>query len=246
MICFRWPTGRPVGTTVQVGFLVGQTADDFHQTQIRYEASNYNDLMQGNFSGEAGTGVTCKALLSAFNFITRYCDKTRLVVFCEDDVFLDIPTLVSETRNATYLTQMIYEGIPPKQQQNTDHFNQNASSSIFAISTSLILPLYRELLASTCFQTDDILSDGFPLGKLSQDMQEGVSRQKLLTRVEINKNVNSTLCKHRIGRPAPAPVVSYHYMDKDDIRDMWQTLPDMCHGVLQAKPAQSPATSKKG
>lgn len=81
------------GFRVRTLFLLGEPAEQ-HRVDLASESTAQEDILQASFQ-DSYRNLTLKTL-SGLNWVNRYCPMARYVLKTDDDVYVNVPELVSE------------------------------------------------------------------------------------------------------------------------------------------------------
>ncbi|NXO28219.1 B3GN5 glucosaminyltransferase, partial [Cisticola juncidis] len=105
------------GYTVLTLFAVGKAASASTQLQLREEAQQHRDIIEGDFIDSPQT-QTQKMLMSV-EWTVAFCPRARYILHTAQDVFVGVPSLAGHLLSLTqledvYLGHVVHHGVPDR------------------------------------------------------------------------------------------------------------------------------------
>ena len=168
----RQPRHTPV---VKLVFLLGHDTNYDNSGILEEEQQKYNDIVQFNFK-DTYSNITTKAL-AGLKFVLDYCSHVEYVVKVDDDVFINVPYLLSLLQNNTAARTIMGKVFQQASDRKVirsgqgkyatsrkvfpfDEFPIYAGGSAYIISTSLISELFSKSAYVPWFRNEDVFVTG--------------------------------------------------------------------------------------
>lgn len=78
---------------VRLGFLIGSTKSAMLQQEVQQESEKYTDIIQQDFV-DSYQNLTLKSIM-LLKWVTEYCPNVQYVLKTDDDMYVNVPNLVS-------------------------------------------------------------------------------------------------------------------------------------------------------
>ncbi|KAF6031152.1 hypothetical protein EB796_010510 [Bugula neritina] len=120
----HWPHNMTVTLIFFIGKLSGKDAK--HQVALEYEFDHYGDIVQSDFPENYRNQVS--KMVSAINYITDYCNQSKLILRIDDDVIFH-PRLMFDTLSDVFLNSS---------ESSQQHLYQSSNLTIFQLPRNTI------------------------------------------------------------------------------------------------------------
>ncbi len=223
-------TNHPHGGA-RVVFLLGLPSQtQFHenaqhiQTEIRKEDSQFSDIIQSNFD-DSYRNLSLKSV-AMLQWVNSHCGSARFLLKTDDDVFINIKTLLSDLHNIVhrrFIMGNIIAGAEPIQDPTSKWYTPKTlypgarypkyiSGTAYVISGDLISDLFMVARDSALFLWEDVYVTGMCAQKL--DDVTHVFNAKFGYKKRI-----SDACLFRM-------LITGHRMSPEELRALWSRVND--------------------
>lgn len=209
---------------VSVAFLLGQTNDDKMSKILSLEQDMYRDVIRGNFI-DSYSNLTLKTI-SALEWVRDYCPKVKFVLKTDDDMFINVPRLLSFVNKRSKDRNIIFGRLARKwkpirnkkskyyvsqAQFKPEIFPDFTTGPAYLLSGDIVEKLYNGSLAQTYLKLEDVFTTGIVAHKL------GIRRTQ--ANEFLNKRISFNPCN--IQRS-----ISIHMVKYSEQFDLWKKLLD--------------------
>lgn len=208
---------------VAIGFIVGRTLDA-GETAIKKEAALYGDIIQANFV-DSYNNLTLKSI-SMLEWVDNYCNKAKFVLKTDDDMFINIPKLLTFLSKHSKDKRKIFGRLAKKwkpirnkaskyyvsvQQYKNSLFPDFTTGPAYLMTSDIVHELYTTALEKTYLKLEDVYTTGI------------VAQEKKVQRVHVNEFFNRRVtlnpCNVQKG-------ISIHMVKTYEQYDLWKKLLD--------------------
>lgn len=209
---------------ISIGFILGSTQNPELDDKLAAENSMYGDLVRGHFL-DSYNNLTLKTI-STLEWVDRYCPKVLFVLKTDDDMFINIPRLLTFTDKHIKDTRVIYGRLAKKwkpirskkskyyvspQQYFPPVFPPFTTGPAYLMTTDVVHDLYEKALNQTYLKLEDVFTTGI------------VAQLVNVKRVQVNEFMNRRIpfnpCNLR-------RVISVHMVKSNEQFDLWKKLLD--------------------
>lgn len=209
---------------IGVVFIIGATADPKFELNLQREQDMYGDIVRGNFV-DSYTNLTLKSI-STLEWIDTYCSEVRFVLKTDDDMFINVPRLMSFVNRHRKDKNAIFGKLArkwkPVRNKNSKYFLSLAQYKLpfypdfttgpaYLISSDVVRKLYEAALNETFIKLEDVYITGIVAHKL------GVRR--IHANEFFNRKIAYTPCNVQRG-------ISIHMVKYSEQFDLWKKLLD--------------------
>ena len=92
----RQSWGDVIEENVAISFLVGISKDETTQERVIQESAKYKDLIVNNIT-DTYENLSLKTL-SAFNWMTSFCEKSKFLLKVDDDMFVQVDKILTKVK----------------------------------------------------------------------------------------------------------------------------------------------------
>ncbi|KAK7092985.1 beta-1,3-galactosyltransferase 1-like [Littorina saxatilis] len=155
-------------------FLLGSTHSPLLQARLTNESQVHGDIVQEGFV-DSYRNLSLKSV-ALLKWVSLYCNRSRFVMKADDDMYINVPNLLSALRKEAEARPMfvmghVFVGAVPQQNRNSkwytplEQFNEKVyprytSGTAYAMTTAAALKLYRAAAAVPVFWLEDIYVTG--------------------------------------------------------------------------------------
>ncbi|KAF5285515.1 hypothetical protein FQR65_LT13212 [Abscondita terminalis] len=165
---------------VNIFFMLGSVSTQKEQLQIEEENEIHKDIIQGSFL-DSYRNLSYKHAMT-LKYVTYHCSQTQYVLKVDDDIFVNIPTLLQYLRidNFTYGPQGRMLCLPSRylevvrwtskwktseEEYNQTHYPQFCVGFCAVYSPDVAIQLYREVQKTNFFWLEDVFVTGIVRSK---------------------------------------------------------------------------------
>jgi hypothetical protein len=209
---------------VSIAFLLGSTKDPHLSKELIDENKLYGDLISGRFL-DSYNNLTLKTL-SLLEWVDNYCNNIKFVLKTDDDMFINIPRLLSFIEKHANEKRNIFGRLAKKwkpirnskskyyispSQYKPATFPDFTTGPAYLMTSDAIHDLYTAALGKTYLKLEDV----FITGIVAQDMN--VNRTHVIE--FFNRRVPMNACNIQKG-------ISVHMVKFHEQFDLWKKLLD--------------------
>lgn len=209
---------------VAIAFLLGITEDAKLETALATEGALYGDIIRGRFF-DSYNNLTLKTI-SMMEWVSDYCPKAKFVLKTDDDMFINIPKLLSFTERHLNDKKVIYGRLAkrwkpirnPKSkyyvstsQYRAPVFPDFTTGPAYLLPASLAGDLYKGSLDQTYLKLEDVFTTGVVAQKLKIKRAHAAEF--------LNKRVPLNACTVQRA-------ISIHMVKFSEQFDLWKKLLD--------------------
>ncbi|KAG8235165.1 hypothetical protein J437_LFUL015205 [Ladona fulva] len=198
---------------VSVGYFVATSADLETQRLLESESALYGDIIRANFL-DSYLNLTLKTT-SMLEWVDTYCPKVRFILKTDDDMFINVPRLLTFTEEHLGEKRTIYGRLAERwipirdsrskyyvsaKQYNDSVFPDFTTGPAYLLTSDTVHDLYETSLNKSYLPLEDV----FITGLVAQDVKiRRVHAQEFLNqRIPFNGcNVQKGISIHRINFP---------------------------------------------
>jgi|GEM_PF-5799197 len=208
---------------IAIAFLLGRTPPQ-DQAAINKEAALYNDIIQANFI-DSYNNLTLKTI-SMLEWVDNYCHKVKFVLKTDDDMFINVPKLLTFLSKHVKDKRKIYGRLAKKwkpirnksskyfvsvQQYKNPIFPDFTTGPAYILTSDIVHDLYELALAKTYLKLEDVYTTGI----VAQDCKI----QRIHVNEFFNRRVSLNACNVQKG-------ISIHMVKSFEQYDLWKKLLD--------------------
>ncbi|KAF2882306.1 hypothetical protein ILUMI_23871 [Ignelater luminosus] len=209
---------------VAIAFMLGTTPNTEYRDRIDKEEFMYEDIIRGKFI-DTYENLTLKTI-SMLEWVENYCPKAAFVLKTDDDMFINIPRLLTFISKRNPELRAIYGRLAKKwkpirnkkskyyispQQYKPAVFPDFTTGPAYLFPARLSKDLYSAALNHTYFKLEDV----FLTGIVANDLKI----KRIHAPEFLNKRVSLTPCSVQRG-------ISIHMVKGDEQFDLWKKLLD--------------------
>jgi len=209
---------------VSIAFLLGSTEDPHLAQELRDENELYGDLISAHFL-DSYNNLTLKTV-SLLEWVNNYCNHVNFILKTDDDMFINIPKLLSFIEAHTKEKRTIFGRLakrwkPIRNNKSKYYISTNqyqpttfpdfTTGPAYLMTSDVIHDLYTAALGKTYLKLEDV----FVTGILAEDMK--IKRTHI--NEFLNKRVTFNACNIQKG-------ISIHMVKYDEQYDLWKKLLD--------------------
>ena len=220
-----WGSVSSKDKSVRLIFVLGQSQDLNVMESIKLENAVYNDVLLTNVT-EAYDKLTYKSI-AILEWAHKHCSKVKYLIKVDDDIFFNIPRLVSELEKSNPKNSIIgceesknapvrfflFKWHVTREQYAADTYPVYITGPAYLITGDIISKLYKATFDVPYFFVEDIFITG-------------LSREKIGAREVAHKEFS---CSKRDRGPCGLNfhdfIVGHHYYPEEMVR-MWSELND--------------------
>lgn len=207
----------------RVIFFVGKPYSTTIQNQLYAESNNYGDIVQEDYK-DTYRNLTYKGM-SAWKWITKFCNKSRFVFKTDDDTFVDIFALTDLLRKYYYnvkrsILGLIMEGthilrqkpqcgkwcVNYNQLHGLIYYPKYCSGAFFILTGDIISDLYLQSLYTPYFFVDDAFLTGIVPSKMKDVNHIDIGSYYKYTEMDLFRQY----AKHDTARRYIVTLTEYH------------------------------------
>ncbi|XP_015599136.1 beta-1,3-galactosyltransferase 1-like [Cephus cinctus] len=207
---------------VSVLFMLGITTDIYLERKLKHEQEVFADIVRGNFL-DTYTNLTLKTV-SILEWVDRYCAQVQFVLKADDDVFINMPRLLTFVRVYAQFRNVIFgrrsDNTIPHRDKDSKYYVSlvNYKQPVFPpfligpaylISSDIIHNLYIESLKTTFLKLEDVFTTGIVARNL------GINRVHVIK--FINQRESFSICELQKS-------ISLHSINYHEQYDLWGKL----------------------
>lgn len=207
-------------------FLLGLTNSSLLQKKLVKENQRHKDIVQEDFV-DSYRNLSLKSV-ALLKWVTVYCNASRFVLKADDDMYINIPNLVTAMKiealkQDSFIMGHMFEGVKPVQDKKSkwytplEHFSETlypmyTSGTAYCMTTTAALQLYRASVYVPVFWLEDVYVTGL------------VARKAAVKRVHnnkfnyVNKGMNGCFFRR---------CISGHRYSAEAIRDVHRQVHDV-------------------
>lgn len=205
-------------------FILGRSSNETLHSLLTQENLIYGDLIRGNFL-DTYNNLTLKTI-SALEWVDRHCAKAKHILKTDDDMFINIPKLLTFLEKHTQEKRIIYGRLAKKWkpirnkkskyyvspgQFSATIFPTFTTGPAYMMSSDIVHDLYQRALQQTYLKLEDVFTTGI------------VAQQLGVKRVHVNEFLNRRIafnpCNIR-------KTISVHMIKANEQIDLWKKLLD--------------------
>lgn len=203
-------------------FFLGSTTDAYLEIKLAHEQKIFDDIVRCNIQ-DSYTNLTLKTI-SILEWVDKYCFNANYILKTDDDVFLNMPRLLTFVRVRSKLRNIIFGKISPHTKPHRDKENKYyipivqykfseyppfVTGPAYLISGNAIHRLYKESLNTPFLKLEDVFTTGIVAEKL------GIKR---IDREEfVNNRISFSVCELQKS-------ISLHSIKSSEQYDLWERL----------------------
>ncbi|XP_046405932.1 beta-1,3-galactosyltransferase 5-like [Ischnura elegans] len=209
---------------MSIGFLVANPKDNETVRQLEAESALYSDIIRAKFV-DSYVNLTLKTI-SMFEWVDTYCPKVHFVLKTDDDMFINVPRLLSFINKHSGDKRTIYGRLAKKwkpirnkkskyyvspQQYKPAVFPDFTTGPAYLLTSDTIHDLYVTTLNRTYLHLEDVYTTGI----VAQDLK--------IKRVHANEFMNRRILFHACNIQKG---ISIHMVKYPEQFDLWKKLLD--------------------
>lgn len=157
---------------VVMAFMVGRTSQEL-QARLDQENEIFGDIIQANFFDHY-SNLTLKTV-AMFEWVKTYCSETHFVLKTDDDMFINVPLLLSFVESKPNDQRVIYGRMakgwkPVRNKKSKYYIDTNTYSKArypdfltgpaYLLTSDVVDDIYQKALDTTFFVLEDVLVTG--------------------------------------------------------------------------------------
>lgn len=168
-----WASTQNGNTSFKVIFLVGLVDKSKSQDTITQEGMDHQDILQVDIH-EGYSNLTLKSI-AMLQWVTRTCPGVKYILKCDDDVFINLETLITDlqhTVHSRFIMGEIIAGAKPMRDNSSkwrtpvstyssSTYPVYLSGAAYVISGDLVPDLHVAALKTSFFWIEDIFITAF-------------------------------------------------------------------------------------
>nr|CAD7449862.1 unnamed protein product [Timema bartmani] len=209
---------------IAIAFLLGSTGDLQLRESLKAEHGIYSDLIVARFV-DSYNNLTLKTV-SMLEWVDTYCNKVEFILKTDDDMFINIPKLLSFLNKHSKDSKKIYGRLAKRwkpirnkkskyyvsaQQFSPSLFPDFTTGPAYLLTRDVIHDLYTKALQKTYLKLEDV----FITGIVAQELQI----KRFHVNEFLNKRVSFNPCNVQKG-------ISIHMVKYHEQFDLWKKLLD--------------------
>ncbi|XP_071442585.1 beta-1,3-galactosyltransferase 5 [Hetaerina americana] len=209
---------------MSVGFLVASSKESDTHHLLEAESALYSDIIRAKFV-DSYVNLTLKTI-SMFEWVDTYCPKVHFVLKTDDDMFINVPRLLSFIRKHAGDKRTIYGRLAKKwkpirnkkskyyvspQQYKPSVFPDFTTGPAYLLTSDTIHDLYVTALNKTYLHLEDVYATGI----VAQD----IKIKRIHANEFMNKRISFHACNIQKG-------ISIHMVKYPEQFDLWKKLLD--------------------
>ncbi|XP_015112319.1 beta-1,3-galactosyltransferase 5 isoform X2 [Diachasma alloeum] len=170
-------------TNVSAVFMLGTTEDPELEKLLQDEQKWYGDLIRGRFL-DSYSNLTLKTI-STLEWVDTYCSNAKFLLKTDDDIFINIPRLLSfveehEGQRNVIFGKLAHKWKPFRDEQSKYYISSAQYKPVlypdfmtgpaYLLSGDVINKLYESALNQTFFNLEDVFITGMVAPKLRIDL----------------------------------------------------------------------------
>ncbi|XP_066582256.1 beta-1,3-galactosyltransferase 1-like [Prorops nasuta] len=209
---------------ISILFMLGATADPNVEKVLLQEQKMYNDIIRGKFM-DSYSNLTLKTI-STLEWIDSYCSEVKFILKTDDDMFINVPRLLSFISKHSKDRNVIFGRLARKwkpirnkkskyyvslAQFKQTVFPDFTTGPAYLLSSDIVRKLYDAALDQTYLKLEDVFTTGIVANKLG------------IKRIQANEFLN----KKTAYNPCTIQrVISIHMVKYSEQFDLWKKLLD--------------------
>lgn len=209
---------------INTAFLVGSTKDSQLENDLRDENKLYGDLISGRFL-DSYNNLTLKTM-SLLEWVDNYCNKIKFILKTDDDMFINIPKLLSFIEKHAKEERTIFGRLAKRwkpvrndkskyyvstSQYQPATFPDFTTGPAYLMTGDAIHDLYTTALGKTYLKLEDVFMTGI--------VAEDIKVKRTHVNEFFNRRVTMNPCTIKNG-------ISVHMVKFDEQFDLWKKLLD--------------------
>ncbi|XP_063972018.1 beta-1,3-galactosyltransferase 1-like [Diachasmimorpha longicaudata] len=209
---------------VSILFMLGTTEDPKLEAILEEEEGRYHDVIRGRFV-DTYSNLTLKTI-STLEWVDTYCSEAKFLLKTDDDMFINIPLLLSFTQSHEKDRNIIFGRLArkwkPIRNKKSKYYVSSAqykpplypdftTGPAYLLSRDVINKLYESALSQTYLKLEDVFTTGIVADKL------GIKRVHV--NEFLNKKITYNPCNIRSS-------ISIHMVKYGEQFDLWKKLND--------------------
>lgn len=209
---------------MSIVFIVGTTNNTKLEKLVYNENLLYNDIIRGKFY-DSYSNLTLKTI-SILEWTNKYCSKAKFILKTDDDMFINVPRLLSFIKKHEKNKNIIYGRLAKKWkpirnkkskyyvspgQFKSQYFPDFTTGPAYLLSNDVINKLYEAALNQTYLKLEDVFTTGIVAQKI------GIKR--VHANEFLNKRISYSPCNVQHG-------ISIHMVKYGEQFDLWKKLLD--------------------
>ncbi|KAK0096659.1 hypothetical protein PV326_004799 [Microctonus aethiopoides] len=211
-------------TDISIVFILGTTNNTKLEAVLKREQKLYADIIRGNFV-DSYSNLTLKTI-SMLEWVNKYCSRAKFLLKTDDDMFINIPRLLSFAMKHKKDVNVIFGRVAkkwkpyrnkqskyyvPPAQFNGTVFPDFTTGPAYLLSRDVIDRLYNTAMNQTFMKLEDVFITGIIAAKL------GIKR--VHAGEFLNKKISYQPCTIQHG-------ISIHMVKYGEQFDIWKKLLD--------------------
>ncbi|XP_051166087.1 beta-1,3-galactosyltransferase 1-like [Leptopilina boulardi] len=203
-------------------FFLGATSDPYLEIKLAHEEKIFDDIIRCNIY-DSYTNLTLKTI-SILEWVDKYCFNANYVLKTDDDVFLNMPRLLTFVRVRLKVNNVIFGKISPNKKPHRDKENKYyvpiiqykfseyppfVTGPAYLISGNSIHRLHKESLNTIFLKLEDVFLTGIVAEKLGI---KRIDRQEF-----VNNRISFSVCQLQRS-------ISLHSIKPSEQYDLWERL----------------------
>lgn len=209
---------------IGIVFMLGSTSDPKFERNLQREQDMYGDIVRANFL-DSYFNLTLKTI-STLEWVDTYCSEVRFVLKTDDDMFINVPRLVSFINKHRKDKNVIFGKVArkwkPVRNKSSKYFVSLAqykptfypdfcTGPAYLMSSDVVHNLHEAALNETFLKLEDVFVTGIVASKLSV--------RRVHANEFLNRKISYSPCNVQRG-------ISIHMVKYSEQFDLWKKLLD--------------------
>lgn len=209
---------------IAIAFILGATNVQSIEDSLDAESSMYTDIIRGRFI-DSYNNLTLKTI-SSLEWIDTYCPRVSFILKTDDDMFINVPRLLSFIDKHRNDKRVIFGRLAKKwkpirnkhskyyvspQQYFPSVFPQFTTGPAYLMSSDSVHDLYIKSLAQTYLKLEDVFTTGI--------VAQLVNVKRIHVNEFLNRRIAFNPCNLRKS-------ISIHMIKSNEQFDLWKKIMD--------------------
>lgn len=209
---------------IAIAFILGATNVQSIEDSLEAESYMYSDIIRGRFI-DSYNNLTLKTI-SSLEWVDTYCPHVSFILKTDDDMFINVPRLMSFIDKHRNDKRIIYGRLAKKwkpirnkkskyyvspQQYFPSVFPQFTTGPAYLMSSDAVHDLYAKALAQTYLKLEDVFTTGI--------VAQLVNVKRIHVNEFLNRRIAFNPCNLR-------KAISIHMVKSNEQFDLWKKLMD--------------------
>lgn len=209
---------------IVIVFILGKTSSQSIEDSLEAETYMYNDIIRGQFI-DSYNNLTLKTV-STLEWVESYCHRVSFVLKTDDDMFINVPKLLSfidkhQTDKRTIYGRLAKKWKPIRnkkskyyvspQQYYPPVFPPFTTGPAYLLTSDSVHDLYKKALNQTYLKLEDVFTTGI--------VAQLVNIRRIHVTEFLNRRIAFNACSIR-------KAISIHMVKSNEQYDLWKKLLD--------------------